>query len=149
MKIKFSKNKDIFAGLVFFFCGVLSVYLARNYPMGTAARMGPGYFPSILGGVLAILGIIISVRSLWTISETIRPIRLRPLALVIGAVVGFALLVKPLGLILATFVLVFFSCLGGWQFRLREVVLLSIVLILISVTFFIFGLGLPFNIWPA
>lgn len=113
MKITFSKNKDIFAGLVFVFCGVLTVYLARFYPMGTAARMGPGYFPSILGGVLAILGMIISVRSLWTVGETIRPIRLRPLALVIGAVVGFGLLVKPLGLILATFVLVFFS--AAWE----------------------------------
>ncbi len=149
MNIKFSENKDIFAGLVFVFFGLWTVYLSRNYPMGTATRMGPGYFPTILGGVLAVLGVIIFVRSFWRAGERIPPIRLRPLALVTGAVLGFALLLKPLGLILATFILVFFSCLGGWQFRPREVIVLATILIFITIIFFVFGLGLQFNIWPG
>jgi hypothetical protein len=147
--MKLSRNQDIFAGLVFVSFGLLTVYLSRDYPMGTPTRMGPGYFPTVLGGVLAVLGSIIAVRSLWRGGERIPPVRLRPLALIIWAVIGFALLVKPLGLILAAFVLVFFSCLGGWQFRAREVIVLSAVLILISVILFVFGLGLQFTLWPA
>jgi hypothetical protein len=149
MAIKSKKKKDFWAGLTFIFFGIFAVCLAREYPMGTAVRMGPGYFPSILGGVLAVLGLVISMRSLWSNGELIRPLTLRPLILVLGAVVGFALLLRPLGFVLATLFLVFFSCLGGWQFRLREVALLYIVLIFISVIFFIFALGLQFTVWPA
>lgn len=117
--------------------------------MGTAVRMGPGYFPSILGGLLALLGFFIFVRSIASKSQGLRSIHVRPLILVLGAVVGFALLLNRLGLVLATFFLVFFSSLGGWDFRVREFILLYIVLTIISVTFFVWVLGLQFKLWPG
>jgi hypothetical protein len=149
MKIKFNKSKDFFAGLIFIFFGIAAICLAQEYPMGSARRMGPAYFPSIVGGALAIFGFVILARSLWSLSEPVRLPTLRPLIMITGAVVGFALLLKPLGLVLALFVLILISCLGGSQFRLREVAILYILLVLIAVTFFVYGLGLQFSLWPT
>jgi hypothetical protein len=149
MKIKFNKSKDFFAGLIFIFFGIAAICLAQEYPMGSARRMGPAYFPSIVGGALAIFGFVILARSLWSLSEPVRLPTLRPLIMITGTVVGFALLLKPLGLVLALFVLILISCLGGSQFRLREVAILYILLVLIAVTFFVYGLGLQFSLWPT
>jgi hypothetical protein len=149
MKIKFNRSKDLIAGLIFIFFGIAAIWLAQDYPMGNARRMGPAYFPSIIGGALVIFGFVISARSLWSLSEPVRLPTLRPLIMIIGAVVGFALLLKPLGLVLALFVLILISCLGGSEFRLREVAILYILLVLIAVIFFVYGLGLQFSLWPT
>jgi hypothetical protein len=148
VKIK-CNSKDLIAGLIFIFFGIAAIWLARDYPMGSARRMGPGYFPYIVGGALAMLGFIIAARSFWRLSEPIRLPTLRPLIWIIAGIVGFALLLEPLGLVLALFVLILISCLGGWQFRLLEVAILYIVLALIAVIFFVYGLGLQFSLWPA
>ena len=149
MKIKFSRSKDLIAGLIFIFFGIAAIWLARDYPMGSARRMGPAYFPTIIGGALAMFGLAISGRSLWRLSEPVRLPTLRPLIMIIAGVVGFALLLEPLGLVLALFVLILISCLGGSHFRLLEVAILYIVLALIAVFFFVYGLGLQFSLWPT
>lgn len=148
MKIKIRYRRDFYSGLIFIFFGALAVLIARYYPMGTAVRMGPGYFPTILGGALALLGLIVSARSLWLSGEAIKLLALRPLVFVLGATLAFAYLIEPLGLVLATLALVIISSLGGWGFRLREVALLSLVLAVLAVGLFVYGLGLPFNMWP-
>ncbi len=149
MKIDIHKSKDFFAGLTFVFFGMLAVWIARDYPMGKAAKMGPGYFPTILGGALALFGFAISIRSLGSGGERIRFQTFRPLFLVLSSVIGFALLVNPLGLVLATLVLVFLSCLGGGSIRLGEMTLLFLALAFLSALLFVYGLGLSFSIWPA
>ncbi len=148
MKGRFNRDKDFFAGLIFIFFGLLAIWIARDYPLGTARRMGPAYFPSIIGGALAVLGFIIFLRSLWSGSEPVHWPGLRPLIMITGAVVGFALLLKPLGLVAATFVLILTSCLGGWQFRWHEAALLYVVLVLIALISFVYGLGLQIAVWP-
>ncbi len=145
MKIR----KDLITGFIFIFFGIAAIWLAQEYPMGTARRMGSAYFPSIVGGALAIVGFVISARSFWSPSEPVRLPTLRPLIMIGGAVVGFALLLKPLGLVLALFVLILVSCLGGSRFRLGEFAILFILLVLIVVTFFVYGLGLQFSLWPT
>jgi putative tricarboxylic transport membrane protein len=149
LKTVFYKRKDFLAGLLFVFFGIFAVVSAGDYPLGTLRRMGPAYFPSILGGVLALLGFIIAARSLWAGGETVRSRTLRPLIMILGAVAGFALLLKPLGLVLASLVLILISRLGGWEFRWRETAFLYLVLIFMVVVLFVYGLGLQFNIWPA
>jgi len=149
MKTGVHKTKDFGAGLVFVFIGILSVWTSRDYPMGSAGKMGPGYFPTILGGALALFGLVISIRSLWVGGERFRLQTFRPLVLILSSVIGFALLVNPLGLVLATFVLVFLSCLGGGAIRLGEVTLLFLILALLSALLFVYGLGLSFSLWPA
>ena len=149
MKIRIKKNKDFFAGLIFIFFGIAAIWLAQDYPMGTARRLGPAFFPSFFGGALVILGFIISALSIRIPNKPVSLQSLRPLIMITSAVVGFALLLEPLGLVLALFVLILISCLGGWQFRLLEATILYMILSLIAIIFFVYVLGLQFSLWPT
>ena len=149
MKIGIRSRKDFGTGLIFVFFGAGAMVMSRHYPMGTVMRMGPGYFPCILGGLLALLGFVIALRALWVRGEAPTPLALRPVALVLGAVLAFALLVHSLGLVLAILALVVMSCPGGLEFRLREVAVLSLVLAALVLGLFVYGLGLPFKLWPV
>jgi len=148
MNIKIHSSKDFYAGLILLFFGLLALGISRGYPMGTAARMGPGFFPFVLGIVLALLGFIIAARSLWGNVEGIDPFVMRPLILILGAVISFAVLVQPFGLVFAILGLVVISSLAGAEYRPRNVVILYLVLAAIGVGVFVYGLGLPFKVWP-
>ncbi len=148
MKPKISRAKDFYAGLIFAFFGVLALWEGRHYGMGTANRMGPGYLPNVLGVILCLLGLIISGRSLWLGSETLKPGALRPLVLVTVAVLAFTFLIQPLGLVLATLALVGISSIGSGEFRLREAVLLYLILVVLAVGLFVYVLKIPFRVWP-
>jgi len=148
MKIKSPSSKDFYSGLVFIFFGVTTLLLACNYPMGTLDHMGPGYFPSIAGGMLTLLGLVIAVGTLWTGGETIKLEGLRALLLVHGGVLAFAAVIKPLGLVLALLFLIVISCFGSQEFRIREVIVLYLVLVAMAVGLFAYGLALPFKVWP-
>jgi len=117
--------------------------------MGTAVRMGPGFFPTLLGGLLALLGLMVAAKDLWVNGEPVRGWAFRPLVLVFGAVLAFAFLVQSLGLVLATLALVVIRSLGGWEFRLREVAVLCLLSAALAVGVFAYGLGLPFKVWPG
>ena len=116
--------------------------------MGTPARMGPGFFPFLLGMIVALLGFLIAARSLTGKVEGAHPLVMRPLVLVLGAVIAFGILIQPLGLAVGILVLVVISSLGGPEFRLLPVVILYFVLAAMGVGIFVYGLGLPFKIWP-
>ncbi len=148
IKGKIRSSTDLYAGLMFIFFGIFAMLVARSYPMGSAARMGPGYFPFMLGGILTLLGLIITVRVLWVSGESVKLLAMRPMLLVLCAVLSFGLLVEPLGLILATLALIVISCLGGWEFDIREVAFLYLVLVALAVGLFVYCLGLAFKVWP-
>lgn len=141
--------QDFFAGLVFLGFGVGAIAIARHYPMGSAMRMGPGYFPAILGGLLILTGLALALRAFRLQGDPVGTWAVRPLLLVHGAVVAFALLVQPLGLVVATLALVVLSRLGGWDARAGEVAVLFVCLAGLAVGLFVYGLGLPFRIWPG
>ena len=143
MQIKIRNGKDFYAGLFFFFVGLVTVFEARDYSVGTARSMGPGYFPILLGYLLLMIGAGAAVRGLWLKGEKIRIASLRPLLMVSGAVLSFAFLLKPCGLILALLALVFVSCLGSREFRLRDTVILYFALTTIATGLFVYALGLP------
>jgi len=148
MPIKIRSPKDLYAGLLFLFFGVLAMGMARNYPMGSAVRMGPGYFPSILGGCLTVLGMAITARSLWLVGGKIKPPVMRPLLLVLGAVFAFSFLIEAQGLLMALLALIAVSSLASWEFQFREVIFLYLLLAALSVGVFFYFLGLPFKVWP-
>jgi hypothetical protein len=147
MKIK--APKDFWAGLMFLAFGLGFAWAAQGYQMGTAVRMGPAYFPTMLGGLLAVLGLVVFVRSLVVSGEGLSRFYFRPLVLVLGGVVVFALLLRPLGLIVATLGLIVVSALGGYDFRLREVLILYATLAVFALLVFVKGLGLPFTLCPG
>lgn len=121
--------------------------MARNYPVGSALRMGPGYLPTFLGSALALLGVIVSLRALWVSGQAIQAWATRPLVFVLGSAVAFAFLIRPLGLALTALTLVIISSLGGREFRPHEVAILSLILAALAVSLFVYGLGLPFSVW--
>ena len=119
--------------------------------MGTAARMGPAYFPTVLGGLLFALGVIIMLKGLSSraAESHVDKFYFKPLLLVLGAVVAFGVLLRPAGLLVALAALVGISSLGGDEFRLRDVILLTIVMALLVLAVFIWGLGLPYSLFAG
>lgn len=143
-------TSDFVAGLLLVAVGAGTIVVARDYALGTAFRMGPGYFPALLGGVLALLGAAISLRALW-IDEGNRVGRVswRPLALVLGGVLGFSAVLGALGLALASLLALTVSALASHDVRHWEVPALSLGLSLFSLVVFVYGLGLPIKVWPV
>ena len=146
--MKLSHPKDFWAGMMFFIIGLLSLVIAFGYPLGTAARMGPGYFPRVLGGLLMALGAILSLRSFKLEGEAITPFAWKAIALILGAIAVFALIVNTAGLVIATFALIIISGFASKEFNLKESIISSIVLSAASVALFIVGLKLQFPIFP-
>ena len=148
MELRVRNRKDLYSGLIFVFFGAFFFIVARNYPMGSALRMGPSYFPTVLGALLATLGVIIALRSFVITGEPISAIGLRPLLLILGAVLLYGFLLDRYGLIAATVALIFVSALAGHEFHFKEVLVLTVILVALSVGAFVYGLGLPFPLWP-
>jgi len=148
--MKIRSAKDFWAGIMFIGFGTVALAVAQmNYKMGTAQSMGPAYFPSVLGGILAILGLVVLFKSLGLTGPKVPRFHFRPLLFVFGACLAFAYLLRPLGLVVSIVTLVFISAVGGREFKWKEVTLLSVGLAALSVALFVKGLMLPFPIWPA
>jgi len=148
MKIK--SPKDFWAGLMFIGVGAFfTIWALTHYQMGTAVRMGPAYFPVLLGGLLAFLGLLVLIEAFAMEGPKVPRFSFRPLILISVACVIYGYVMKPLGLVLATLLLVFVSALGGHEFKWKEVAILFLVLIVFSILVFVKGLTLPFPVCPA
>ena len=146
--MKISHPKDFWAGLMFFALGLFAMVMAFQYPLGSAARMGPGYFPRVLGGILMVMGAGLAIRSFALKGTAITPIAWKAVALVLGGVSLFALIVNTAGLVIATTVLIVVSGLASKEFNLKESLISSAVLATAAVLLFIIGLKLQFPIFP-
>ncbi len=140
--------KDFFAGVMFVAFGVAAIAIGSGYPLGTAARMGPGYFPRILGILLIVLGLVIALRGLKLHGSPISFGSPKPMAIVLGSVVLFGALSLYIGLILAGVMLIVVSSAGSSEFRWKEALVSGVVLSVGAVLVFIWGLGLQFSVWP-
>ncbi len=149
MEIK--SGKDFRSGAMFVAIGLAFAWLATSYPMGTAARMGPGWFPFWLGILLALLGALITIASMLPNAERNRmmPFDWRTIILVLGSVVLFGLLMKPLGLYLALVVLVVVSSAASYQFGWKATLANALFLVIFAHLAFIKGLGLIFPLYPS
>ena len=151
--MKLKNAKDFWSGVMFIAFGFFFAVFARQYDLGTAARMGPGYFPTMLGLLLMAIGAFVAFRGLRTEAEDghgdIDRFHFKPLILVLGAVVAFGLLLRPGGLIVALLALIFISSLGSGEFKLKEILPLAIGLCLLVLAVFIWGLGLTIPVLPA
>ncbi|KQP15119.1 tripartite tricarboxylate transporter TctB family protein [Pseudorhodoferax sp. Leaf267] len=158
MRIK--SEKDFYSGVLFSAFGVAFAWGATSYTVGSAARMGPGYFPLIVGVLIAILGVLITLQSLRAGTEDgdrIGAIAWRPLVFIIGANLAFGVLlaglpslgVPAMGLIVAIYVLTFVASLAGDSFNAKSVAVLATVLAIGSYVAFELALKLNFPIWPT
>ena len=142
--MKLSNNKDLWAGAMLIATGAAAVIIARNYAFGTTLRMGPGYFPTVLGGILILFGLYLVVSGLRSTDEIQGSWPLRAMIVLPLALVLFGVLMTHAGFLPALLVLIFGSALAGPQFRLVEVLLLAAALSVVSVALFVWGLGLPY-----
>ena len=158
MNIK--SQKDFFSGLMFTAVGVAFAWGATKYSLGTAARMGPGYFPTMLGVLMAILGGVIIFKSLVVETEDgdkVGSWAWKPLLFIIAANLLFGLMLGGLpkiklpafGLIVGIYVLTFVASLAGDEFKFKEVAVLATILAIMSYLAFIVLLKLQFPVWPA
>jgi len=141
------RNRDTLAGAIFTCLGIATVAIGAGYPLGSTARMGPGFFPVCLGIALTMVGIAIAARS-FRGSEQIEGIRLRPLVSVLGAVVVFAASLQSLGIFIASTLLVVISSFGSESFRLGPALVLGIALATMATVVFVWGLGMAVPVWP-
>ena len=158
MQIK--SRKDFVSGLMFIAAGAAFAIGATNYTVGNAARMGPGYFPLLLGGLLAIGGGIVLLGS-FTATRTdgglIGKIAWKPLLLIVGANLVFGILlggvqtlgIPAMGLIAAIFAVVIISSMAGDRFVFRGALILACILAVGSYLTFVVGLSLQFQVWPS
>jgi hypothetical protein len=146
--VRLPRAKDFYAGLIFIAFGVIALLIGKDYTMGNATRMGPGYFPRMLGLSLCFLGAVISARGLIAAEGPVDRTALKPF-LVILAIVAFAMALQPLGLVVAIVLLIVISAMAGHEFRWGETLVLAIALAAMSLVVFVWGLGLQFKVWPV
>ena len=158
MKIK--SNKDFASGLMFMGVGTAFAWGATSYNVGTGARMGPGYFPLLLGILLAIIGLVITFKAMTVETadgDKIGKWAWKPLVYIILANFLFGILlggwpllgIPAMGLIIAIVVLTFVAALAGDEFKFIEVLILAILLAVGSWAAFVWGLNLQFQVWPS
>jgi hypothetical protein len=141
--------KDFWTGIIFLVVGLAAIIIGRDYSMGTAARMGPAYFPTILGGILALIGLAALVRSLFRQGEAVGQFAIRELIIILSAVLSFGFLVRGAGLVVAAVVLVMLSCYASPKFRWGPSLLLAIGLTVFCVLVFVKLLGVPLPVFGS
>jgi hypothetical protein len=141
--------KDFWSGVIFTGLGIFAIVYGSKYTIGTAARMGPGYFPRILGIVMIVLGLILALRSLRLQGGPIPGWRWRPTLLVLGSVVLFGAVVKLLGMAISTVLLIVVASAASHEFRAREAIVSGVLLAILAVGVFVIGLNLQLPIWPG
>jgi hypothetical protein len=158
--VKIKSQKDFFSGLMFMGVGVAFAWGSMSYSVGTGARMGPGYFPLMLGILLAILGSVITFKALVVETESgdkIGAWAWRPIGFIIGANILFGILLGGLpsiklpamGLVVAIYALTIVASFAGERFKLKEVLILATILAIGSYLAFIKLLNLQFPVWPT
>ncbi|MBS1209705.1 MAG: hypothetical protein H6R19_2103 [Proteobacteria bacterium] len=149
MKIK--HQQDFFSGLLFIVFGLGALYIASHYKLGSAAKMGAGYFPVVLALLLSGIGIVLLLRALRGAPDAANMGRInwRVAGLIIGGVVGFGLAYRYLGLIAAICVLVFISSRADAEFSWRGTFTNAAVLSLACWLLFVVLLKLPLDVLPA
>jgi hypothetical protein len=139
-----SALKDLLAGLVFIGFGLAFAIGAASYDIGTALRMGPGYFPLVLGGILVVLGIVIIAKG-FVAGEgaEIGQIPWRAMAFIVAALLFFGATIRGLGVVPAVFVTALIAGFSGRRAGLVWPVVIAVGLTLVSVLIFVEGLQLP------
>jgi len=143
MKSLIRSPKEFWAGVIYATIGIAAIVIGRDYGMGSAMKMGPAYFPTILGALLAAIGAICILRSLLVSGPPIDAFALGALAMVIAAIVIFAILARGAGLVVAILALVMISSRASIKFSWSQSSALAAGLIAFCALVFVKGLGIP------
>jgi len=145
--IRVKSPQDLGAGLVFIAIGAAGIFFGRDLTYGSAARMGPGYFPTILSYVIIAIGLVIALRGFSLEGPSIERIPLRPISLVVISILAFGFLIEVIGLALTTIVLTFIASAARKEVSWKETAILSVILAAMCVVVFVYGLSQPMPAW--
>lgn len=148
--MRIRNHRDFWSGVLFIVTGVAFMLLSRQYTMGTAAKMGPGYFPTVLGGMMAVLGLMIMLPAFSMKSPEVRVtnIDFKSNFLVLLAVAVYAFTLPKLGFLVAVVLLIFIASLAHHEFKIKHTALLAVGLVIFSWLVFVKGLELQFPFLP-
>lgn len=147
MQVKLRDNKDFLAGLLMVVVGGLGFYMALDYPFGSALRMGPGYFPRMLAAILVAFGLYVGLRGL-RVREKVQGVwGWKSLGIITAAFWIYGWSMDRIGFVPSLVILIFLAALAGHEFKLREVAILAVVLVVFAWAVFIYGLGLPYSLF--
>lgn len=143
--------KDFLTGGMFVFFGAAAMVSSSGMTIGSAAKMGPGYFPLVLGGFLVVLGVVILARGvLWARGSHAWPaLQIKPVAIILFSVVLFSQILEPLGLLLSTAGLVVLASRASHEFRWKEALLNAAALVGIVLVVFVYFLDFQLPVWPS
>ena len=148
--LRIRSQSDFWCGLLFVAIGATVLVMAGQYRLGTAARMGPAYFPTLLGGLLVFLGFTLAILpALFKDGEKVPRLHWRPLVMVLLSIAAFGVALEYLGFAIAVAVLVVVGSLADPDLRPHETAGLAVFLVLFSIGIFVGLLGLPLNLWPS
>ena len=143
-------TQDMVAGVMFVVIGIGGLVVARDYPVGTANAMGPGYVPRILCLGIIGIGLILMMRTLLLgIGDDLRRFRIWPIVGILGAITLFGFMLEGLGIVISAVSLVLIASFAGDDVRPRQAVVAAALLTVFVIAVFIWGLELPLRIWPA
>lgn len=139
--------KDFWTGIIFLFIGLSAIIIGRDYAMGTAGKMGPAYFPSILGGLLALIGLAAVVRSFFREGEPVGKFAIKETILILTGVLLFGFLIRGAGLVAAVFAIILFSAYASAKFKWVHGIALAAGMTAFAVLVFVKLLGLPIAVF--
>jgi putative tricarboxylic transport membrane protein len=139
--------QDIGAAVVFMAIGLAGVYFGSDLTFGTAARMGPGYFPLILSWIIFGIGVIVGFKGLTIEGPAVEPIQLRPLLVIVASILVFGYAIEKMGLAITAALLTVLAAYARRDVSLLETLLLAAGLGLSCVAIFVYGLSQPFPAW--
>lgn len=148
--MRIRNRQDFWAGLMFIGIGVFFAGFSTAYEVGTAARMGPGYFPLMLGILLALLGVVIAGRSVSAgeREQGLEPTGWREILLILGSVVLFGVALPSLGMVVSVGLLILVAAFASHDFSWKETIASIVILLLMSYFVFVKGLELQMTVWP-
>jgi hypothetical protein len=145
--LRIRSPQDLGAAAVFVAIGLAGIYFGRDLRFGTAAAMGPGFFPIILSWIIVGIGVIVGAKALVIEGPRVEPIQLRPTVVIIAAILLFGFLIDKVGLAITAALLTVLAALARRGVNLTETLLLAVTLALLSVVLFVYGLAQPFPAW--
>jgi Tripartite tricarboxylate transporter TctB family len=141
--LRLTSSRDLWAALIYACIGAAGLWFGSSYPMGSAGRMGSGYFPKVLATMLVGFGVVGLIRAFTVESPALTAVRWRPLLLVLMGCTVFALLLEPAGFIAAMAVFVPLCAAASRQFKFELKALLGVVALIAACSLvFVVGLGI-------
>jgi Tripartite tricarboxylate transporter TctB family len=145
--LRVKSPQDFGAGVVFVLVGLAGLYFGSELAFGTAGRMGPGYFPMLLSGLIVVVGVVAAFRGVTIEGPPIEPVQLRPILFIIAAILIFGFLIESIGLALTAILLTVFAAYARPEVKLSETILLGVGLAMFTVVVFVYLLGQALPAW--